>query len=65
VGRSKGVNTLKKRTAYNTTLDSELMKKIKILAARLDKRQNDLIEKAIKEFIIKYEHKASSPSLPN
>lgn len=35
------------------------MKKIKILAARLDKRQYDLIERAINEFINKYERKAS------
>ena len=51
------------RTAYNTTLDPELIKKIKILAAQMDKRQNDLIEEAIQEFIKKYEHIVPSQRL--
>jgi predicted transcriptional regulator len=37
------------------------MEKIKILAAQLEKHQNDLIEEAIKDFIKKHEHK--DPSL--
>ena len=44
-------------------MDPELIKKIKILAAQLEKRQNDLIEKAIKEFLEKYEHIVPSQRL--
>jgi predicted transcriptional regulator len=39
---------------YNTTLDADLIKEIKILAAQLDKRQNDLLEEAIKDLLEKY-----------
>jgi len=41
---------------YNTTLDVYLMRQIKILAAQLDLRQNDLIEEAIRDLIEKYKH---------
>ena len=41
---------------YNTTLDIDLLREIKILAARLDLRQNDLIEEAIRDIIEKYRH---------
>ena len=41
---------------YNTTLDADLIKEIKILAAQLDKHQNDLLEEAIKDLIKKYKH---------
>jgi len=30
------------RKMYNTTLDADLIRQIKILAAQLEKRQNDL-----------------------
>jgi hypothetical protein len=40
-----------KRKMYNTTLDADLIKEIKILAAQLDKRQNDLLEEAIGTFL--------------
>jgi len=43
-----------KRKMYNTTLDAELIRKIKILAAQLEKRQNDLIEEAIQDLLRKY-----------
>jgi predicted transcriptional regulator len=43
-----------KRKMYNTTLDSELIRKVKILAAQLEKRQNDLIEEAIQDLLKKY-----------
>ena len=39
---------------YNTTLDADLIKEIKILAAQLDKRQNDLLEEAIDDLLKKY-----------
>jgi predicted transcriptional regulator len=41
---------------YNTTLDTDLIKEIKILAAQLDKRQNDLLEEAIKDLLEKYRY---------
>jgi predicted transcriptional regulator len=41
---------------YNTTLDAELIKEIKILAAQLDKRQNDLLEEAIRDLLKKYRY---------
>ena len=46
-----------KRKMYNTTLDVDLLREIKILAAQLDLRQNDLIEEAIRDLIEKYKHK--------
>ena len=42
------------RKMYNTTLDTELIREIKVLAARLDKRQNDLLEEAIQNLLKKY-----------
>ncbi len=44
------------RKMYNTTLDAELTKRIKILAAQFDVRQNDLLEEAIRDLIEKYKH---------
>jgi hypothetical protein len=45
------------RKMYNTTLDVDLLRELKILAAQLDLRQNDLIEEAIRDIIEKYMHK--------
>ena len=45
------------RKMYNTTLDSDLIREIKILAARLDKRQNDVLEEAIQDLLKKYKSK--------
>lgn len=42
------------RKMYNTTLDADLIREIKVLAARLDKRQNDLLEEAIQDLLKKY-----------
>jgi len=42
------------RKMYNTTLDSDLIRQIKILAAQLEKRQNDLLEEAIQDLLKKY-----------
>jgi hypothetical protein len=41
---------------YNTTIDADLIKEIKILAARLEKRQNDLLEEAIQDLLEKYKY---------
>jgi hypothetical protein len=43
-----------KRKMYNTTLDAELIKEMRILAAQLEKRHNDLIEEAIRDLLKKY-----------
>jgi predicted transcriptional regulator len=45
-----------KRKMYNTTLDVDLTKEIRILAAQLDKRQNDLLEEAIQDVLEKYKN---------
>jgi predicted transcriptional regulator len=50
------------RKMYNTTLDSDLIRQIKILAAQLEKRQNDLLEEAIQDLLQKYQSKADPPS---
>ena len=43
-----------KRKIYNTTLDPELTRGLRILAAKLGRRQNDLIEEAIRDLLKKY-----------
>ncbi len=47
----------KKRTFYNTTLDEGLLKALKILAVNENKRQNDLLEEAMRDLLKKYEKK--------
>ena len=37
-------------------MDVDLLREIKILAAQLDLRQNDLIEEALRDLIEKYKH---------
>ena len=62
---------MKKLKMYNTgliTMDAELFNKIKILAEKFNKDQNELLQEAAQDLIKKYEHKISSPnvkSLPN
>ncbi len=53
------VNGMHKRKMYNTTLDADLIRQIKILAAQLEKRQNDLLEEAIKDLLRKYQSNAN------
>jgi metal-responsive CopG/Arc/MetJ family transcriptional regulator len=53
------------RKMYNTTLDVDLLREIKILAAQLDLRQNDLIEEAIRDLIQKYKHQESTTHVSN
>jgi hypothetical protein len=48
-----------KRKMYNTTLDADLIKEIRILAAQLEKRQNDLLEEAIQDLLAKYNNKGT------
>jgi len=47
-------NNLAKRQFYNIPLDCDLIKQIKIMAAQMDKRQNELIEEAIQDVLEKY-----------
>ncbi|MDH3886701.1 MAG: hypothetical protein OEU55_14815 [Desulfobacterales bacterium] len=47
------------RKMYNTTLDADLIREIKILAAQLDKRQNDLLEEAINDLLKKYKNQGT------
>jgi hypothetical protein len=49
----------KKRKPYNNMLDRELIKSLKILAAKQDKHQNDLLEEAMQDLLKKYEKKVS------
>jgi hypothetical protein len=44
------------RKMYSTNLDVDLLREIKILAAQLGLRQNDLLEEAIRDLIEKYKH---------
>ena len=50
-----------KRKMYNTTLDADLIRELKILAAQEGLRQNDLLEEAIQNLLKKY--KEQEPSL--
>jgi len=54
-----------KRKMYNNNLNPELLRKVKILAAHLDLRQNDLLEEAIRDLIEKYKHYESSLDVSN
>jgi NRPS condensation-like uncharacterized protein len=49
----------KKRKGYNTTLEIDLMKKIRHLAVEHDVNVNDLIEEALADLLKKY--KTTSP----
>ena len=44
-----------KRKNYNTTLRADLTRRLRILAAQKDKRQNDLLEEAIQDLLDKYD----------
>ena len=48
---------MNERKMYNTTLNIDLLRKLKILAAQTDRRQNDLLEEAIADLLEKYEKK--------
>ena len=43
------------RKSYNTTIRADLMKQVKLLAVEEDRRQNDLLEEAIKDLLKKYD----------
>jgi len=58
MSQDKSKNTARK--GYNTTLRIDLMKRLRVLAAQLDKKQNDLIEDAILDYLNKHEKKIKS-----
>ena len=51
----------KKRIPYNTTLDADLLKKLKFLSVETDKRHNDLLEEAIADLLKKYKSPDHGP----
>jgi hypothetical protein len=52
-----------KRKSYNTTLRADLTKRLRILAAQQGKRQNDLLEEAIKDLFDKYQSESQVTAL--
>jgi len=44
-----------KKVFFNTTVSENLIKEFKILAIRAGKRQNQLLEEALKDILKKYE----------
>jgi hypothetical protein len=46
---------MEKKVFFNTTVTETLIKKFKILAIHLGKRQNQLLEEAIHDLLKKYE----------
>jgi len=43
-----------KKVSFNTTISKDLLKESKILAIKLDKRINQLLEEALKDILKKY-----------
>ena len=63
VGRSNRGHIMNKIKMYNTnltTMDADLFKQIKNLAAKLNKDQNELLEEAAQDLIKKYQNQAPS-----
>ena len=46
-----------KKVFFNTTVPENLIKEFKILAIKVGKRQNQLLEEAIQDLLKKYEKK--------
>ncbi len=46
-----------KKVFFNTTITENLLKQFKILAIKLSKRQNELLEEAIQNILKKYNEK--------
>ena len=51
------INMPEERKSYNTTLRTDIIRKLRVLAAQTDRRQNDLLEEAIQDLLKKYEKK--------
>ena len=52
----------KKRQPYNNMLDKKLIKSLRILAAKQDRKQNDLLEEALQDLLQKYRKKGTKTS---
>jgi len=48
---------MEKKVFFNTTVTENLIKDFKILAIKIGKRQNELLEEAIRDILKKYEKK--------
>jgi len=48
---------MNKKVFFNTTITENLIKEFKILAIKQSKRQNQLLEEAIKDLLKKYKKK--------
>jgi hypothetical protein len=46
---------MEKKVFFNTTVTENLIKDFKILAVQMGKRQNELLEEAIRDILKKYE----------
>ena len=46
------------KTYINTTVDSNVVRALKVLAAKTDRRLNQLLEEAINDLLKKYEKEA-------
>ena len=57
------LSSMGKRKMYNTTLDADLIRQIKILAAQLEKRQPDFTQRAV--HILLAQLSVSSQSIEN
>jgi len=44
------------KITYNTRLEEDLVKKFKILAIEQGKRQNDILEEALRDLLKKYDN---------
>jgi hypothetical protein len=51
-----------KKSYINTTVNAELLRSCKVLAARKGMRLNQLLEEALKDLIKKYESTEQNPS---
>ncbi len=68
VSRSNRGHIMNKIKLYGTnltTMDAELFKQIKILAAKLNKDQNDLLEEAAQDLIKKYKSQKPTMNVSN
>ncbi len=52
------------KSYINTTVDSNVLRALKVLAAQKDKRLNQLLEEAITDLLKKYEKESSKKSSP-
>jgi len=50
------------RTPYNTTIDYNLLKRLKLLSVEENKRHNDLLEEAIEDLLKKYKKRTPKQS---